>query len=206
MDNRSREEYIAWLTQIIDNELKKPDDQMDMDLILECSDYLDELQKEKNFYNERDIQTKIDIIKRRVENSTKNEGPARIIRTKRRVPLYKKVLVAIAAALLLVVSALTVVARVQNYNSVLEFLKEHIGQIKRMSANETLDDSGISVSKTENTVWYDSIEELVASENISILAPQNTSKEYSINSIHKGNIAVTNTLSLYCLEMTKSKY
>ena len=188
MDNRSREELIMWLTQIIDNEVNKSDDQMDMDLILECSDYLDELQKEKNFYKEQDILQKIAIIKQRVENSAKHEESVRIIRTKRRVPLYKKILIAVAAALLIAISTLAVVARVQNYDSVLAFLKDHIDQIKRMSANETLEDNDISVSKAENTVWYDSIEELLATEGIIIFLPDADLSDYAVKSICKSDI------------------
>lgn len=187
MDNRSREELIVWLTQIIDNELNKSDDQTDMDLILECSDYLDELQKEKNFYKEQDILQKIAIIKQRVENSAKNEEPVRIIRTKRRVPLYKKILIAVAAALLIAVSALAVVAHVQNYESTWRFIEDHIYHIKHMSTRETFEENNMTITKSEGMIWYSDMEEMLATENINILYP--TKLPTTIKSIHKSQFA-----------------
>ena len=39
----TKEQQIEWLCQIIQKEADKPEDQIDYDLIKECSDFLDEL-------------------------------------------------------------------------------------------------------------------------------------------------------------------
>ena len=43
MNKATKEQKIQWLCQMIDNETDKPEDEMDIALICECSDYLREL-------------------------------------------------------------------------------------------------------------------------------------------------------------------
>ena len=43
MSKATREQKIQWLCQMIENEVDKPEDEMDFALIDECSDYLREL-------------------------------------------------------------------------------------------------------------------------------------------------------------------
>ena len=40
MENADNEQKLAWLCQIIANEIDKPEDQQDIDLIAECTEYM----------------------------------------------------------------------------------------------------------------------------------------------------------------------
>ena len=43
MSKATREQKIQWLCQMIENEVDKPEDEMDTSLLSECADYLREL-------------------------------------------------------------------------------------------------------------------------------------------------------------------
>ena len=40
MDNADNLQKLVWLSQIITNEIDKPEDQQDIDLIAECAEYM----------------------------------------------------------------------------------------------------------------------------------------------------------------------
>ena len=63
MGSRNQEKLISQLYQLIEYELEQPDDEMDMDLISECADYLEELQAGENELSEEEILSRIKQIK-----------------------------------------------------------------------------------------------------------------------------------------------
>lgn len=168
---QSRASLITWLIQIIDNELDRPDEQIDADLIAECSDFLDELQKEKAAFTERDIQQKIDVMRTEAHAAAAGAKTAALPRAPRRIPLYKKILVAVAAALLIAASVLVAAAHFRNSDPIWDFIEKHISQINRMSPGDTLEEGDITVTKTKRSTAYDSISDLLTSENVNILYP-----------------------------------
>ena len=69
MRRAAREQKIEWLCQIIENETEKSDKQRDDDLILECSEYLDELSDPELVVSDKDIAAGLDKIKQRLEKN-----------------------------------------------------------------------------------------------------------------------------------------
>lgn len=205
MDNRSRKELIAWLTQIINNELNKSDNQIDMDLILECSDYLDELQKENNFYTERDIQAKIAIIKKEVENSTSDNKTARIIRNKHSFSLRKKIVLAIAAAFIVTLLALTAVAHAQNYDSTWEFIESYIYRARGASNCNNYENDSITITTTDQIMYFDNLDEWLSTENTSLLYPAVMPYEKQITSIYRSNLENGNYRIMLLFGETKTQ-
>ena len=65
MRKMCKDELIKWLYQLIDCELEKPDDTTDQDLIMECADYLDELQAGEDDLSPEEIRFRLAKIKAR---------------------------------------------------------------------------------------------------------------------------------------------
>ena len=66
MRKMCREELIEWLYQLIDCELEKPEEETDQDLIMECSDYLEELQAGEDNLSPEEIRFRLERIKAQV--------------------------------------------------------------------------------------------------------------------------------------------
>jgi len=68
----SRDELIKWLYQLIDFELEKPEEETDQDLIMECSDYLEELQAGEDNLSPEEILSRLEKIKAQVARESRS--------------------------------------------------------------------------------------------------------------------------------------
>ena len=66
MRKMCREELIEWLYQLIDCEFEKPEEETDQDLLMECSDYLEELQAGEDNLSPEEIRFRLERIKAQV--------------------------------------------------------------------------------------------------------------------------------------------
>lgn len=194
MSKATKEQKIQWLCQIIDNETDKPEDEIDFALIGECSAYLRELSEKAAEATKEQKQRILQQIKAR-HNQTATKS-AKVLR-----PNWRKMgkIVAIAATVAaILLSTLTVLAKVNGYSSAWEYVKENIQKIIGMDAGDRMDDGGITLIKNDEAVAYQSIEELLEKENLDILYPselpnsiritqvsqQLISEDYTMYSIH----------------------
>lgn len=70
MDNATNEQKIAWLYRIIDNEIKKPEDKTDSNLILECYDCIAELTPDDERLTSDELAVRLEKIKVKRQRST----------------------------------------------------------------------------------------------------------------------------------------
>ena len=167
MNKATKEQKIQWLCQIIDNETDKPEDEIDFALIGECSAYLRELSDKAAEATKEQKQRILQQIKAH-HNQTATKS-AKILR-----PSWRKVgrIVAIAATVAaLLLSSLTVLAKVNGYSSAWEYVKENIQKITGLDAGDRVNDKGITLIKNDGVVAYKSIEELLESEELDIMYP-----------------------------------
>lgn len=68
----SRDELIKWLYQLIDFELEKPEEETDQDLIMVCSDYLEELQAGEDNLSPEEILSRLEKIKAQVARESRS--------------------------------------------------------------------------------------------------------------------------------------
>ena len=196
MNRATKEQKIQWLCQIIDNETEKPEDEIDFALIDECSAYLRELSgKEAEATQEQKTRILQQIKAHHNQTAT---GSAKELR-----PNWRKAgkIVAIAAMVAaLLISTLTVIAKVSGYSSAWEYVKENIQKVLGLDAGDRVNDGGITLIKNDDVVAYHSIEELLESEGLDILYPAELPDGVRITKISQQ--VVSNEEIVYCYQFT----
>lgn len=166
MDNATREQKIAWLCQIIKNEVEKPEDEQDVDLISECSDYLYELSEDDFRYSEEELQQGLEKIKQKSQASGATVLPMK----KRRKRLIRATL-GFAATFVVLFSGITVAAKTQGYTNAWEYVSQNVDKILKMKPGDRIGEGNITLIKGEESIIYTSIEELIKKEKYNILYP-----------------------------------
>ena len=196
MNRATKEQKIQWLCQIIDNETDKPEDEIDFALIGECSAYLRELSDKAAEATKEQKQRILQQIKAH-HNQTATK-PAKVLR-----PSWKttrKVVGIAIAAVLLLVSTLTVIAKVKGYSNAWEYVKENIQKIIGMDAGDRVNDGEITLIKNDGVVTYGSIEELLQNEGYDILYPSDLPNGVQITKISQQILSEEETV--YCYQFT----
>ena len=196
MNKATKEQKIQWLCQMIDNETDKPEDEIDFALIDECSTYLRELSDKAAEATKEQKQRILQQIK--AHHNQTATGSAKVLR-----PKWRKVgkIVAIAATVAtILLSTLTVIAKVSGYSSAWEYVKENIQKVLGLDAGDRVNDGGITLIKNDDVVAYHSIEELLESEGLDILYPAELPDGVRITKISQQIISEERTV--YCYRFT----
>ena len=156
-DSFDKETLIRFLGDVIEAEMGKPDDEINLELIEECDGFLSELLSDVTI---SDGQMK--------ENIAKIKGMATFaeippIRT-RRMPRPRRLVAAILAAVLLIGGSLTAYAFVPAFRDVVCY-------VLNLDSGSQIDDGGVTYVYNGERKKYDSIEDWVVSENLDILYP-----------------------------------
>ena len=201
MNKATKEQKIQWLCQIIDNETDKPEDEIDFALIGECSAYLRELSDKAAEATKEQKQRILQQIKAH-HNQTATKS-AKVLRPKWRKMGKIVAIAATVAAILL--STLTVLAKVNGYSSAWEYVKENIQKIIGMDAGDRVNDKGITLIKNDGVVTYRSIEELMQREGYDILYPAELPNDIQVKGISQQFIDESYTLySIYFTDIELS--
>lgn len=197
MNRATKEQKIQWLCQMIDNETDKPEEEMDFALIDECSAYLRELSDKAAEATKEQKKRILQQIKAH-HNQTATRKSAKVLR-----PSWRKVgkIVAIAATVAaLLLSTLTVLAKVNGYGSAWEYVKENIQKIIGLDAGDRVDEGNITLIKHDSVVAYNSIEELLQTEGYDIMYPSELPEGVQITKISQQSIA--EEYILYSIQFT----
>ena len=127
MSDASREQKIAWLSQIIENETEKIPEEQDLDLIAECTEYMQEL-------SEADA-IALTSVKEQALAEVKSKYPT--VREKgtvitKKPKVLRKIVAILAAVILLTFSTLTVAAKVEGYSNAWEYVVANIQRFLNM--------------------------------------------------------------------------
>lgn len=184
MDNASREQKIAWLCQMIKNETEKPEDQRDFDLIVECTEYMQELTAEDAMLSQKAIDSALQEIK----NNHPIEREVKKTIAKRPKKLLK-IAAAVAAMLVILFSALTVTAKIKGYSNAWDFLLENMDEVSKMEPGDSMEGDGITLIKGGKSITYGSIEELISTEGYDILYPSKLPNDIQITKVAMNEIS-----------------
>ena len=193
MTRATKEQKIQWLCQIIDNETDKPEDEMDFALIDECSAYLRELSDKAAEATKEQKQRILQQIKAH-HNQTANHV-AKVLR-----PNWRKVgrIVAIAAAVAtILVSTLTVLAKVNGYSSAWEYVRENVQKIIGLDAGDRMNEGNITLTKHDGVVTYSSIEELLREEGYDIMYPSELPEGVQFTKVFEQVVSEERTVYCY---------
>ena len=196
MNKATKEQKIQWLCQIIDNETDKPEDEIDFALIGECSAYLRELSDKAAEATKEQKQRILQQIKAR-HNQTATKS-AKVLRPKWRKMGKIVAIAATVAAILL--STLTVLAKVNGYSNAWEYIKENIQRITGMDAGDRVNEGNITLMKGEESIAYSSIEELMQTEGYDIMYPSELPNDIKITKISQQ--IINKDYTLYSIQFT----
>ena len=150
---------LRQLHRVIDEEMRKPPEEQDEELISECIGTIAEIKGVKGSFSAEEIDEQIAIVKAKAAQEKAARQPMRI---------RKPMLIAACAALLVAVSVLTVCAT--------PILRAWFVQLRQYGAGATAEDQGLTYeymgkSEVYNSEVYNNIEELLAAEDIRICYP-----------------------------------
>lgn len=161
IENLSDKDKVAYLFGIIDQEKDKPWDQIDLEMIEECSRHIDRL-----------IEHELpELTDERIEDIRK-KNDARVKVTHRSAPRKRKLVkriigIAAAVAILFCAATVTVSAYAENM-SIGEYI---VYVVKNLSPGESIDHNGITFIHEEETTTYDDIKALIENEKLEIYYP-----------------------------------
>ena len=158
----TKNQRIRILNKIIDSELEKPENEVDMKLVDQCMDIISKLNEGKYTKSKKQLSDDLNAIKSSEEAET------------RKLPVFKRRIVkaaCVAFVLMFVLSTtITVMARVGGYGNPFDWIMDNMGTIFNWEPG-TYDVGGITVQKGEASKYYDSIEEFLNKEELDILYP-----------------------------------
>ena len=190
MNRATKEQKIQWLCQIIDNETDKPEDEIDFALIGECSAYLRELSDKATEATKEQKQRILQQIK--AHHSQTATKSAKVLR-----PTWRKIgkVVAIAATVVaLLLSTLTVLAKVNGYSNAWEYIKENVQEFFNMSPGSTVASGEITLIKNNDIIAYKSLEELLQNESYDIMYPSILPNDVEILQLYHHTVSEEHTV------------
>ena len=166
----SNGEKAEILTTIIDLESEKPNG--DMDLIRECLDYLADLNNEESAESAEQLPERLQRIYQKAaeEESTAKEKKQSIGR-KRRFRKATIVAAIVAAILLITMTSLTVIARVNGYGNAWEMFADHWREYLKLGNGDEMTYDGFTFIRHTETKIYPDMESWLKEENLNILYP-----------------------------------
>ncbi|MBQ3227030.1 MAG: hypothetical protein IJB43_00460 [Clostridia bacterium] len=177
-ETASKEELIDYLVKTIEKEVSKGDD-ADCDLVRECSDWLDELTEDEVTFTPEELERKLAQLKA----GSELKKPVKI---RKKAKLKTFVRVALIAAVIFTISlvSLSAVAMNKGYDSTLNYVVSNIEKILGLAFSEKMYDSGITIINNKTRKCYESMDELIEEENLSILHPASMPDNIRITQIN----------------------
>lgn len=162
--NASDDQIRAWLFAIIDAELEKNDDEIDEELIRECSDCEAYLSHSNADITNADYALGLAKIKEKAEALKEKSQNEKIIEFKpRKKQVVRRTLIIFAAVVATMILSVGVVAAFNGTNA-WDFILDNIKRISTMKPGDVIEGDRITLVKGEITEEYDSVEEALKCE------------------------------------------
>ncbi len=165
---------IKQITKILDKELSKSEDKINMDVVNECFRKLDELQGGACKKTEAELEEGLIKIKKgsdRIQAEIAKNEIARSCEAPRKMPLRRSfALAALSVFLVIGLSFSALALSLGGYSKAWNYISDSVKTLFNIKPSESTVD-GIEIIKGEYTNIYDNIEVLLREENIDMLYP-----------------------------------
>ena len=166
-ENISKEELIKNLRAVIRAESSKPASEMDADLVAECVDYLMELENSRRL-TENEIDSEIEKIIAKTQKPRKT------------APRFKALL--IAACMAVIILSFNIFALACGTNAI-SLLRELGDRVVEMFDGEKIIVDDKETVKLGDVITYDSVEDFLQNETISVLYPTKLPRDAKITGV-----------------------
>lgn len=183
-----RDILAKWLGDIISEEMKKSDDEIDWDLVDECETFLGELYSDVVISEE---QMTANIAKIKAKTCTTTSTPKA-----HRTPRMRRVFAAGLAAALILCSAVTAYAFVPSFRNMVQY-------VLKLGVGESFENDGITYINAGVERSYSSIEELVKNEELDFSPPVLETDSLKLETILCDDVSNTTVL---CFNDTSINY
>lgn len=184
MSDAPRDVRMQWLCKIIDNEMAKNVDEIDMELVNECQEELAELMAEERTerFAGQDASTSAES---EYAGNLSSRGRTH---AKGHTACYAKKRIRLASLIAAVVilasfASLSVVASFKGYASAFEYVSAMAQALFNMNDGEVVEDGDITVIRNGNTERYSSIKDFVDECNLDIMYPTNLPEGLTIQNV-----------------------
>ncbi len=200
-ETKETNEEIARLYRIIENELQKPEAEMDASLIAECSDFIEELREEQGDVPSIDYDKTLESIYAKLEgrDAAPSDAPPRAaqeLRPKQRFSRRARILIRLSVAMvavLVLMMGITVAAVRSGYGSAWEFIADNFQAIMDMSGGDTDESGSICIIVNDSSTEYASIEELLEKEQLDMMFPSHLPEGIVLQSVVQHDSDENNT-------------
>ena len=193
MSDAPRDVRMQWLCKIIDNEMAKNVDEIDMELVNECQEELAELMAEERTerFAGQDASTSAES---EYAGNLSSRGRTH---AKGHTACYAKKRIRLASLIAAVVilasfASLSVVASSKGYASAFEYVSAMAKNLFNMNDGEMVEDGNITIIKNGEYTNYTSIEQMVREEKLDIMYPTNLPDDIRITEIVITNLTTGN--------------
>lgn len=184
MSDAPRDVRMQWLCKIIDNEMAKNVDEIDMELVNECQEELAELMAEERTerFAGQDASTSAES---EYAGNLSSRGRTH---AKGHTACYAKKRIRLASLIAAVVilasfASLSVVASSKGYASAFEYVSAMAKDLFNMNDGEMVEDGNITIIKNGEYTNYTSIEQMVQEEKLDIMYPDKLPDDIRITEI-----------------------
>ena len=184
MSDAPRDVRMQWLCRIIDNEMAKNVDEIDMELVNECQEELAELMAEERTerFAGQDASTSAES---EYAGNLSSRGRTH---AKGHTACYAKKRIRLASLIAAVVilasfASLSVVASSKGYASAFEYVSAMAKNLFNMNDGEMVEDGNITIIKNGEHTNYTSIEQMVQEEKLDIMYPTNLPYDIKITEV-----------------------
>ena len=182
-----RQDMIRFLGDVISTEMEKPDGGIDMELVMECEEYLAELLSDVKF---PDKQMKRNIAK--IKSKTRHtERPFALVF---RMPYMRKIVAAACVAVILAGGAITTSAFAPSFWDLVRC-------VLNLDFGTSVDDGGVTYMYYGERTKFKNIEEWVESENLDILYPHDLPEHLKIKTI----VSIDEESNVYTIALTDDR-
>ena len=176
------QEFLA-IHRSLEEELQKPDEEMDMALVEECLDYIDLVMCTDTAVDEKTLDAKYQEALAKASQK-QDVQPTRIVkRSKKRA--VRKFFFILAAAITVLFTTLTITARICGYKNAWEFVYQKAIELRCFDTEDSFEEDGITLIGNGEVETFASFEEFLEKEELDILYPQPLPEGLRMNTITK---------------------
>ena len=193
------QEFLS-IHKMLDEEIEKPEADMDKLLIEECLKYIEVVMGEDDDVDEAKLDAKYKEVLTRAEQKQPTQ-PVKVIKSKKRA--VRKFFFILAATITVLFTTLTIAAKICGYDNAWEFVYQKAIEIMEFDDGDRIADEGVTLVKDEDMERFSSFEELLEKESLDIIYPQSLPEGLEVTTVRK--YSVTENKFTYTIEFKNEK-